>query len=149
MCSSRLCSFQRSSRMATSLTVSWILIVLCNNYSRRLPVTVTTDYPFGDTLSYVIGASKAFTFNVRIPSWAQTGKSTISVNNGASQAVTVDTTTNFHAVACAAGTTKFTVNLDAPITTEIGVNNSVSVHRGALMYAIDLAYQETKLPALR
>jgi hypothetical protein len=112
-------------------------------------VTATTDYSFQNTLSYVLSASQALTFNVRIPKWAQTGKSTISVNNGAAQAVTVDTSTNFHAVSCAAGTTTFTVNLDSPITTEIGVNNSISVHRGALMYAIDLAYQEKTLPALR
>jgi DUF1680 family protein len=113
-------------------------------------VTVTTDYPFQNTLAYTVVASKAFTFNVRIPAWAQTsGKSTISVNNSAAQPVSVDTSTNFHAVSCAVGTTKFTVDLDAPITTEIGVNNSVSVHRGALMYAIDLTYQEQTHPALR
>jgi DUF1680 family protein len=113
-------------------------------------VTVATDYPFQNTLAYTVSASKAFTFNVRIPAWAQkSGKSTISVNNGAAQAVTVDASTNFHAVSCAAGTTSFTVNLDAPIITEVGVNNSVSVHRGALMYAIDLTYQEQTHPALR
>ena len=74
-------------------------------------VTVDTIYPFSDSLTTTIVAQKAFTYYVRIPSWAS--NATISVNGGRAQSVSAN---GLHAISVRAGTTKFTLNVPAEIT---------------------------------
>jgi len=104
--------------------------------SNSNPVTVVVDtlYPFSDTLTTTITASKAFTYYVRIPEWVNGG--TIAINGGAATAVSPSN--GLQAVNCAAGTTKFTLNLPAPITTESRPHGSIAVQRGPLHYAYDI-----------
>jgi DUF1680 family protein len=97
-----------------------------------------------------VDAAKAFTFNVRIPAWAQTsGHSTIVVGDAKAQALKVDKNTSIQAVSIRAGITKFTINLDMPLIVEKGINNSVAIFRGPLFYAIDLAHADQAVSALR
>ncbi|KAF9011853.1 hypothetical protein BDQ17DRAFT_792870 [Cyathus striatus] len=109
--------------------------------SNRVSATVDTLYPFSDTLTTTITASKSFTYFVRIPGWVSGG--TIAVNNGHAQPVRP--VSGLHAVSINAGTTKFTLNLPAPITIESRPHGSVAVHRGPLHYALDIAHNQTVL----
>lgn len=79
----------------------------------QVTATVDTMYPFSDTLTTTITAAQAFTYYVRIPSWVVGG--TIAINGAAAKAVTP--TNGLQAVAVAAGTTKFVLNLPAVIKT--------------------------------
>ncbi|KAG6875753.1 hypothetical protein C0993_007550, partial [Termitomyces sp. T159_Od127] len=100
----------------------------------RVTANVDTLYPFSDTLTTTITATSAFTYYVRIPSWVADG--TISLNGGPEKALSPSN--GLQAVAAAAGTTKFLLNLPAPITTESRPHGSIAVHRGPLHYAFDI-----------
>ncbi|PIL25174.1 hypothetical protein GSI_13063 [Ganoderma sinense ZZ0214-1] len=112
-------------------TVSTMLAATGNKVS----VSVDTLYPFSDTLTTTIKATKAFTYYVRIPSWVTNG--TISVNGGPSRPVSP--TNGLHAVSVHAGTTEFTLDLPSEITIEERPHGSVAVHRGPLHYAFDIS----------
>lgn len=134
------------------------LIVFSDN---EVTVSVETLYPFSDTLNTTITADKAFTYQVRIPSWVTDG--TITVNGG--KAEVVSPVNGLHSVEVGAGTTKFTLNLPADITIgkksnlrdanpctyawmhspESRPHNSVAVHRGPLHYAFDISRGEKVL----
>ncbi|KAF4613200.1 hypothetical protein D9613_011183 [Agrocybe pediades] len=109
--------------------------------SNPVSVTVDTQYPFSDTLTTTITAAKAFTYYVRIPSWVVGG--TISINGATAKAV--NPSNGLQAVSVGAGTTKFVLNLPAPITTESRPHGSIAVHRGPLHYAFDIARNQTVL----
>lgn len=79
----------------------------------QVSVNVATIYPFSDTLTTSITAQSAFTYFVRIPSWVEGG--TIAINGAAAKAVSPSK--GLQAVPVTAGTTKFVLNLPAPITT--------------------------------
>jgi hypothetical protein len=96
--------------------------------------TVDTQYPFSDVLTTTVKAAKAFTYYVRIPSWVVGG--TIAVNGGSATAVSP--VNGLQAVSIPAGTTKFVLNLPAPVTTESRPHGSIAVHRGPLHYAFDI-----------
>ncbi|KAK7040596.1 hypothetical protein R3P38DRAFT_2513671 [Favolaschia claudopus] len=95
---------------------------------------VATLYPFGDTLTTTLVSKSAFTYYVRIPSWVVGG--TIAVNGAAAKPVAP--VNGLQAVSVAAGTTKFVLQLPAPITIESRPHGSIAVHRGPLHYAFDI-----------
>ncbi|KAJ7701985.1 hypothetical protein B0H16DRAFT_750843 [Mycena metata] len=103
-----------------------------------------TLYPFGDTLTTTITASKAFTYLVRIPSWVVEG--TISVNGGMAEAVKPGVN-GLHAVSVGAGTTTLVLEVPAEIRIENRPHGSIAVHRGPLNYAFDIPRTETQLSA--
>ncbi|KAG5723877.1 hypothetical protein E4T56_gene9812 [Termitomyces sp. T112] len=107
----------------------------------QVTVNVDTLYPFSDTLNTTITATSAFTYYVRIPSWVING--TISINGRAAEALSPSN--GLQAVAAAAGTTTFVLNLPAEITTESRPHGSIAVHRGPLHYAFDIARNQTVL----
>jgi len=80
--------------------------------ANQVNVVVDTQYPFSDTLTTTITAAKAFIYYVRIPGWVVGG--TIAINGGAAKAV--NPSNGLQAVNVGAGTTKFVLNLPAPIT---------------------------------
>jgi hypothetical protein len=104
-------------------------------------VNVDTQYPFSDTLTTTITATKAFTYLVRIPSWVVGG--TISINGAAANAVSPSN--GLQSVSAAAGTTKFVLNLPAAITVESRPHGSIAIHRGPLHYAYDIPRKSTTL----
>ncbi|KAI1793484.1 hypothetical protein LXA43DRAFT_1059843 [Ganoderma leucocontextum] len=107
----------------------------------KVSVSVDTLYPFSDTLTTTITAGRAFTYYVRIPSWVTNG--TISVNQGPARPVSPSN--GLHAVSVQAGTTRFTLDLPAEITTEERPHGSIAVHRGPLHYAFDISRSERVL----
>jgi len=109
--------------------------------NNNVTVAVDTLYPFSDTLTTTITATKAFTYYVRIPSWVVGG--TISINGGAAKAVSPSN--GLQAVSAAVGTTKFVLNLPAAITTDSRPHGSIAVQRGPLHYAMDISRNQTVL----
>ncbi len=110
---------------------SWYLnrfIIYIGNKFSSLPsgnqvkAVVDTQYPFSDSLTTTITATKAFTYYVRIPSWVVGG--TIALNSGPAKAVSP--VNGLQAVAARAGTTKFVLELPAPIT--IGASDKFSIY---------------------
>ncbi|TFK98865.1 hypothetical protein BDV98DRAFT_595510 [Pterulicium gracile] len=88
---------------------------------------VDTLYPFSDTLTTTITATRAFT-------WVVGG--TIAINGGLARALSPSN--GLQSVAAGAGTTTFVLNLPAVITVENRVRGSVAIHRGPLHYALDI-----------
>ncbi|KAJ7583639.1 hypothetical protein C8J56DRAFT_954591 [Mycena floridula] len=115
----------------------------------QVKVTVDTLYPFGHTLTYSISASKSFNLKVRIPSWAQTGKSTVAVGKNKPSALKVDPATSFQVVSVPAGQSTVSIVLDSPLTVESRTNGAVAISKGALTFALELSYNSTVAPGLR
>ncbi|KAF7360399.1 hypothetical protein MVEN_00769700 [Mycena venus] len=112
-------------------------------------VNVDTLYPFGNTLTYTISATKPFSFKIRIPTWAQNSNaSTIAVNGAHASTLTTDAM-SLHTVKVNAGKTTVNVNLHAPLEIETRTNGAVAVTRGALNFAVEIAYNTTVAPGLR
>ncbi|KAF8955068.1 hypothetical protein BDZ97DRAFT_1927484 [Flammula alnicola] len=107
----------------------------------QVKAVVDTQYPFSDVITTTITATKSFTYFVRIPSWVVGG--TIALNGGHAQAVSP--VNGLQAVSASAGTTRFVLNLPAPITTESRPHGSIAVHRGPLHYAFDISRNQTVL----
>ncbi|KAJ7655377.1 hypothetical protein B0H17DRAFT_1099127 [Mycena rosella] len=105
---------------------------------------VETLYPFGDTLTTTISATKPFTYFTRIPSWVTAG--TVSVNGAPAEALAPNEN-GLHAVAVGAGVTTLVFELPAEIRIENRPHGSVAVHRGALNYAFDIPRHEKQLAA--
>ncbi|KAJ6627782.1 hypothetical protein B0H10DRAFT_1991863 [Mycena sp. CBHHK59/15] len=118
-------------------------------HTNHVQVTVDTLYPFGNTLTYTVSASKPFAFKIRVPTWAQNStKSTISVNNARATVLSPDSF-SLHTVQVNAGKTTLHVNLNSPLEIEVRYNGAVAVTRGALNYAVEIAYNDTIAPGLR
>ncbi|PBK71367.1 hypothetical protein ARMSODRAFT_911237 [Armillaria solidipes] len=111
--------------------------------NNAVTISIDTLYPFGDTLSYTVTASKAFTFFVRIPSWVVGG--TIAMNGGSTKPVSPSN--GLLAISIPSGSTKFVLNLPAEITTESRLHGAVALHRGPLHYALDITFNKTIIKA--
>ncbi|KAJ6491750.1 hypothetical protein C8R47DRAFT_1214544 [Mycena vitilis] len=115
-------------------------VVLASN--NAVTASVSTLYPFGDTLTTTITATKAFTYLVRIPSWVTKG--TISVN-GAPPEDVAPNHNGLHAVAVGAGSTTLVLELPSAIRTESRPHGSIAIHRGPFNYAFDIPRTEKLL----
>ncbi|KAG6827511.1 hypothetical protein H0H92_011483 [Tricholoma furcatifolium] len=116
--------------------------------SNDVEVVVDTLYPFGTTLQYTVTAAKPFTFAIRVPGWAQNALSTISVNDGKAEALSVDSE-SLQSVQITGKTTTIKVSLNAPLEVEDRYNGAVAITRGALNYALEITYNTTTTPGLR
>jgi hypothetical protein len=101
------------------------------------PVTVTldTDYPFRDTLTFTVSADSATSFplELRIPAWAD--GATVEVDGG-SQAVTPGT---FHRIEREwSGETTIVLTLPMSPTLTRRPNNAVAIERGPLVYSLKM-----------
>lgn len=83
-----------------------------NSRIGAVSVSTSTLYPFGDTLTTTITSDHDFTYYVRIPTWVTDG--TISIAQGSP--VALNPSNALQAVSIKSGTTKFTLELPAPIT---------------------------------
>ena len=84
-----------------------------------------------------VSSKTAFPLHLRIPGW--TSSATVSLNGGAAEAATPGT---FHAVTVGPETI-VALTFTNDIRVEKGYNDSsVSVHRGALLYAMDIGNGE-------
>lgn len=114
---------------------------LANNVS--VSVVTETNYPFDLEVVYTVTADGPFDFYVRVPEWADKGKSTTtaaaagSTEAGEAVTVTPDAETGLHKAArIAAGTTVVTYQLSTSLRTEPRPNSSVAVYYGPVLYGL-------------
>ncbi|GME26363.1 Six-hairpin glycosidase-like protein [Neofusicoccum parvum] len=105
--------------------------------SGKMTVDCETNYPFSDTLQYTIVSDSAATFHVRVPTWADVSSSELSLN-GTLKAVSPDPATGLHAITLPAGTSKLTYTLSASLSTTSRANDTITVQRGALLFALSI-----------
>jgi hypothetical protein len=99
-------------------------------------LTESTNYPFSDEITFTLntGTSVAFPLELRIPEW--TKGATVLVNGVAQTGVTsgefytINRTWNNNDVV--------TLTLPMKVTTSTGINNSVGVERGPLVYSLKM-----------
>ncbi|KIY62722.1 hypothetical protein CYLTODRAFT_383261 [Cylindrobasidium torrendii FP15055 ss-10] len=113
----------------------------------QVEVRVDTLYPFGNDLSYTITSDGPFTFKIRIPGWA-TDASSISVSGADPTSLSPDSE-NHQSISVEAGETKVSLSLGAELSVDERLNGAVSVSYGGLLYAVELAYNDTVSPGLR
>jgi hypothetical protein len=101
-------------------------------------ITITTDYPFGDTATVLVTPTAAaggapVPVLLRIPSWA--GAGTLSVNGGAATPLAGSNGT-FLSLLASGTSTSFALDFAPAIRLESYANGSVAVLRGALLYSL-------------
>ncbi len=111
----------------------------------RVIVNSTTDYPFSNTIAYTIAAFAAFDFYLRVPAWA-TPESSISFPYQLPVPLQPDSHTGLHKVLIGPGTTTFTYNLGAKTVLEPRANDTVAIHHGTLLYALEIGSANTSTP---
>lgn len=95
-----------------------------------------TAYPFDETLTYTIDATSDFDFYVRVPGWADTSKTTVTIGSDTST-VNPNGLSALHRIPIAAGTTKIEYKIGNPgIIQEKRANDTIAIHHGALVYAL-------------
>ena len=106
----------------------------------RVRVTLDTLYPFGETLNFTVTADAPFGFRLRIPRWAA-DRATVAIGAAASAPATPGSD-GFHVVGLPAGQSSLTLTLPSEVRVEAEQAGGVSVHWGALLFALDLSPQE-------
>jgi len=107
-------------------------------------VDCQTDYPFGETLRYTITSNSSFSFYVRVPSWAELAHTTVSIDSGVTTIVSPDSITGLHKISIASGSTSITYSIGNPgIIQESRANETVSIHYGALVFALAIPSSNT------
>jgi len=112
----------------------------------QLTVTCQTNYPFSNTLSYIIDTTSPFTFSIRVPNWAL-NSSTISINRGPPSPFT-RSPHNLHSIHISNRTTLITVSLAIETRIVPRESNTVAIYRGPLLYALSIAQNITSFPPL-
>lgn len=103
----------------------------------HLTLTETTDYPFKDTVTLTVEADKADTYPLylRVPGWCAPEDVTLTVNG---QTVSADwqSGTYFALTAEWASGDEIVLTFKSRIRVEMNENNSVSVKKGAVLFAL-------------
>jgi hypothetical protein len=105
-------------------------------------LAVRTDYPFTDTIEIAVTPAKpaAFPIDLRIPAWAK--GATVMVGG----AVEPAESGTFHRITRAwTGTTTIRLTLPMKLRVERRFNNAISLHRGPLVFALNVPHQWKKL----
>lgn len=110
-------------------------------------VTANTNYPFNPTIKYVVTASASFNFFIRIPGWAVLKDSSISTSGSQSLPLTPDSS-SLQKVAIFPGQTFITITFGQKVDVVNRENDAVAIHRGPLLYALDLDYTIESFPSL-
>jgi hypothetical protein len=107
-------------------------------------IECSTNYPFGNVLTYQISAKKAFDFYVRVPSWARSGaKFQSSKGSYGSLSLSIDQRTGMQKIRVPSGTSTLIYSLPASIRLEARANDTFAVHHGAILYALDIKSTNT------
>ncbi|KAI5866575.1 hypothetical protein GGS23DRAFT_615109 [Durotheca rogersii] len=120
--------------------------------SNAVSVSADTTYPFGDTITYTVSAEQPFDLYVRIPGWADAGRSSVSVSPSSSSSssssppvpVSRDAR-GLHRIPIsppAAGNTTTTTTTTATLRLATAprvvprANGTAGIYYGALLYAL-------------
>ncbi|KAL8671023.1 MAG: hypothetical protein Q9168_004455 [Polycauliona sp. 1 TL-2023] len=115
----------------------------------HVTLSCNTTYPFGDTLYYTFNASAPFTLHLRVPSWSTLYTLIVSSHADSSFPNTYDSssllpdphTGMLSLDLLPTGTVEY--KLYSSIRTEDRGNSTISIYRGALLYALDVGYSDT------
>ena len=105
----------------------------------RVRIKLDTEYPFREELKFAVEAEAAFKLRLRIPQWAV--QPTLALGSAA-PAVVAPGADGFHIVELPAGASELTLRLPMEVRVEEEQAGGVSVHAGALLFALDLAPKE-------
>ena len=109
-----------------------------------LTITQTTNYPYEDTVTLTLHADKTDTYPlyVRVPEWCTAPS--VKVNG---HSVNTELITGEYAALTAAWKDGDVITLDFPaeITATITDNNSVSIRRGAVLFALEITEKWKKI----
>ncbi|KAJ5641366.1 hypothetical protein N7490_005366 [Penicillium lividum] len=97
---------------------------------KKVSIDCETDYPFSNTLSYTINSDTSFDLYLRVPNWS-TGVSTQGLETPSK-----DPITGLMEFKISSGTTKFTYTLGMEMKITPRANDTISVYRGPLLYAL-------------
>ncbi|OAA69088.1 hypothetical protein ISF_03463 [Cordyceps fumosorosea ARSEF 2679] len=116
-------------------------------------IECTTNYPFTNSLSYSITASKDFDLYLRVPEWMNLKSSSLSVaqaadgDKGATTAAidvhASDDSTGMQQISISKGTTTVSYSLGIGPRVEQLVDDTVAIYYGNLLYALDVGYTKT------
>lgn len=101
-------------------------------------IRLDTDYPFRNQANYTIEAGKAFTFRIRIPSFARK----LTVNGEAKP-------TQDQVFAIQPGKTEITLSFHAPAEYVQRPHDLVAVKAGSLLFSLPIAYEKKMLEYTR
>ncbi|OJD30475.1 six-hairpin glycosidase-like protein [Diplodia corticola] len=111
-----------------------------------ITIACDTHYPFANTLYYTITTNSSTTtttnpptFHIRVPTWADLSNSTLTLTttNTTSTPLSPDPSTGLHAIPLPpTGTTRLTYSLAAPLVVLPRANDTFTVRRGALVFAL-------------
>ena len=96
-----------------------------------ISIRLDTDYPFRNLATYVIDAEKAFTFRIRIPSFA-----TNLIVNG------LEKQTEDQVFSIAPGKTEITLSFDTPVDYVKRPNDLYAVKAGSLLFSLPVSYDQ-------
>lgn len=111
----------------------------------QVSIECTTNYPFDNVFTYSISAKDSFTFHVRVPEWADVAgvKFTSDSSGYGSLSTDLDSSTRMQKINVPAGTSTLFYSLPASINLETRANDTVAVHYGALLYALEIGSTNT------
>ncbi|KAB5526427.1 hypothetical protein GE09DRAFT_472492 [Coniochaeta sp. 2T2.1] len=107
---------------------------------QSVTISVDTDYPFANTLTYLVDAGTPFDLDLRVPSWSQ--QTTITVNE-VSQPPHPTSPSNTQLIPLPAGKSTVRLTLSYTIRTVPRASGSISVYVGNLLYALDVGQLTT------
>ncbi|KAF1981397.1 hypothetical protein K402DRAFT_425448 [Aulographum hederae CBS 113979] len=115
---------------------------------KPVEIICTTNYPFSGLLKYSITTPTDLTFSIRIPDWTFLDKSTFSLADSPPSPIH-PTPAGLHTLHIPGSPTLTSLTLQlAAIPRIVPRNGTVSIYRGALLFALSPAYTSTPRPAL-
>ncbi|KAI9683416.1 MAG: hypothetical protein M1829_005488 [Trizodia sp. TS-e1964] len=108
------------------------------NQDNKVDIRCQTHYPFGQSLEYTIIAQKSFDFYVRVPEWYLPQDSYVRVNGGTPKPLRPDPETGMHKIVINKTITVIQYHLGAEIKVENRQNETVAIHYGPLLYALEI-----------
>ena len=109
----------------------------------QITIRCETNYPFSDTLVYTVDSAAAFDLYLRIPSWANPSKSSVSVNKSSNSTVSPDPATGLHRISLPQGKSTVNFYISSSVRVETRSSGAVSVYVGNLLYALDVGEEVT------
>ncbi|KAI1385008.1 uncharacterized protein F4822DRAFT_380349 [Hypoxylon trugodes] len=112
-------------------------------------VSAETTYPFGHTITYNVSTAAPFDLYVRVPTWADTKRSTISAgatsSDNSSSTVAPDDR-GLQKIRVPAGESSATLRLATAPRVVGRANNTAAIYYGALLYALAIEHDTVVLP---